>query len=333
MAVLIDHLNKSIYLGSICVLVLVSMSFIPLTRISAQETLRAHAEVLGADAPFSFPEKVVVGPDKNIYFLDTALSGIFVQDFKAGVVKRMCGAETVHSPSDMSVDVDGQLWILNQNGSKISRLDRKCATTGEISLINPSLRIANNSFGEVIVLNETGPSLFALFSPQGKLLRSFGDRVKYAEEVATNELSDGHIVPDKNGGFFFSFNYPPLIRHYSRAGGLLNQFKPESDIQIDPPNISVRSVANSVSISSKYQILVLDMAADDQNRLYLLISGKNKIPALSQGTPKLVVSTSKGRTLKSVTLANNYHRVLAGNGNLYLLRNRPPLRLDSYEVF
>ena len=158
MAVLIDHLNKSIYLGSICVLVLVSMSFIPLTRISAQETLRAHAEVLGADAPFSFPEKVVVGPDKNIYFLDTALSGIFVQDFKAGVVKRMCGAETVHSPSDMSVDVNGQLWILNQNGSKISSLDRKCATTGEISLTNPSFRIANNSFGEVIVLNETGPS-------------------------------------------------------------------------------------------------------------------------------------------------------------------------------
>lgn len=333
MAVLIDYLPRSISLRSICVLVLVCLSFIPLTRISAQETLRAHSEVLGANAPFSFPEKVVVGPDKNIYFLDTTLSGIFVQDFKTTTVKRLCGAESLRSPSDLSVDGKGQLWILNQNGSRISKLDPKCATAGKITLTNLSLRIANNSFGEVIVLNETGPSLFSLFSPQGKLLRSFGDRIIYAEEVATNELSDGHIVPDKNGGFFFSFNYPPLIRHYSRTGRLLEEFKPESDISITPPNITVRSVGNSVSVSSKYQILVLDMATDDQSRLYLLISGKNKIPALSQGTPKLVVATSKGRVLKTVTLANNYHRVLAGNGSLYLLRNRPPLRLDRYEVF
>ena len=333
MAVLIDYLHSLIPLRLICVFVLTCLSFIPVTRISAQETLKAHSEVLGANAPFSFPEKVVVGPDKNIYFLDTTLSGIFVQDFKTSTVKRLCGAESLRSPTDLSVDVNGQLWILNQNGSKISRLDRKCATTGEIILTNPSLRIANNSFGEVIVLNETGPSLFALFSPQGKLVRSFGDRIKYAEEVATNELSDGHIVPDKNGGFFFSFNYPPLIRHYNRSGRLLDEFKPDSDISIAPPNFTVRSVGNSVAVSSKYQILVLDMTADDQSRLYLLISGKNKIPALSQGTPKLVVSTSKGRVLKSVTLANNYHRVLAGNGNLYLLRNRPPLRLDRYEVF
>ena len=332
MAVLIGYCQSSISLRLICVLVLVGLSLVPLTRTLAQETLRAHSEVLGANAPFSFPEKVVVGPDKNIYFLDTTLSGIFVQD-RTAAVKRLCGAESLRSPSDLSVDVNGQLWILNQNGSKISKLDRKCATTVEISLTNLSLRIANNSFGELIVLNETGPSLFAMFSPKGKLLRSFGDRIKYAEEVATNELSDGHVVPDKNGGFFFSFNYPPLIRHYSRFGRLLNEFKPDSDISIAPPSFNVRSVANSVSVSSKYQILVLDMATDDQSRLYLLISGKNKIPALNQGTPKLVVSTSKGRVLKSVTLANNYHRVLAGNGSLYLLRNRPPLRLDRYEVF
>lgn len=333
MAVLIHHPRQSISTQPIYVLALICLFFIPLTRTSAQETLKANSEILGANAPFSFPEKVVVGPDKNIYFLDTTLSGIFVQDYKTTTVKRLCGAESLRSPSDLSVDVNGQLWILNQNGSKITRLDRKCTATNEISLTNLSLRIANNSFGELIVLNETGPSLFALFSPQGKLLRSFGDRIKYAEEVQTNELSDGHIVPDKNGGFFFSFNYPPLIRHYNRTGRLLDEFKPESDISIGPPNFTVRSIANSVSVSSKYQILVLDFATDDQNRLYLLISGKNKIPALSQGTPKLVISSSKGQVLKSVTLANNYHRVLAGNGNLYLLRNRPPLRLDRYEVF
>lgn len=333
MAILINYFDRLLSLRPNRVHLLACVCLIAAMRTTAQETLRAHSEILGPGAPFSFPEQVAVGPDKDLYFLDTSLSGIFVQDSRTSTVKRLCSTESLRSPSDLSVDAQGQLWILRQNGSKISRLDRKCGIAGEISLTNLALRIANSSFGELIVLNETGPSLFTLFSPQGKLLRTFGDRFKYAEEVATNELSDGHIVPDKNGGFYFSFNYPPLIRHYSRAGHLLDEFKPESDVPIAPPNFTVRTVANSVSVSSKYQILVLDMATDDQSRLYLLISGKNKIPALSQGTPKLVVSNSKGRVLKTVTLANNYHRVLAGNGMLYLLRNRPPLRLDRYEVF
>ncbi|HJP95361.1 MAG TPA: hypothetical protein VJ875_25665 [Pyrinomonadaceae bacterium] len=212
-------------------------------------------------------------------------------------------------------------------------MNRECSVEAEIKPPNSLLRIGANSFGEVIALNETGPSLFGLFSAQGKLLRSFGERIKYQDEVATNELSDGHIVPDNDGGFYFSFNYPPLIRHYGRNGKVLSEFKPESDIPISPPNFSVRTSGNSVSIKSRYQILILDMAADRQDRLYLLISGKNKVPALTEGTPKLVITTNKGRVLKAVTLAHNFHRVLVANGNLYLFRNRPPFRLDRYSVF
>ncbi len=324
MAFLILNPVKSLTLLFACVCLLA-------VAIQAQETVRAHSEVLGKNAPFSFPEKVVVGRNNDIYFLDTTLSSIFVQDLKSGNIKPLCGAEAIRSPSDISVDVKGQLWVLNNNGSRISKLNRQCAVSEEITLPNSSLRIGTNSFGEVIVLYETGPSLFALFSPRGKLLRSFGERIQYPEEVATSELSDGHIVPDKEGGFFFSFNYPPLIRHYGRTGRLIHEFKPESDVPIAPPNITVRSVGNAVSVNSKYQILVLDMTADGRGRLYLLISGKNKVPALNEGTRKLVVANSKGQVLKTLTLDHSFHRVVAGNGNLYLLRNKPPFRLDSYD--
>jgi hypothetical protein len=302
-------------------------------QVWAQNTLRAHSEVLGADdAPFSFPEKAIVGPDRNIYFLDTSLSSIFVQDFKTKNIKRLCGPESLRSPSDMSIDTRGQLWVLHNGGAKIARLNAQCAVQTEISAPKLSLKIATNTFGELIILNETGPFLFGLFNEQGKLLRSFGERINYNDEVTTNELSDGRIVPDNNGGFFFSFNYPPLIRHYSRSGRLLGEFKPESDIAIGPPNIMVRKLGNAVSISSKYQILVLDLAVDSQGRLYVLLSGKNKVPALNEGTARLVVSTSEGRILKTVTLDRSFHRVLINKGNVYLLRNRPPFRLDKYVV-
>jgi len=331
MAVLISHPLKAVSSSLKRVQLLTCILLIAIVHASAQQKVRTHSEVLGTDPPFSFPEKVVVGPDQSIYFLDTTLSGIFVQEFKNGRIKSLC--EALRSPSDISISTKGKIWVLSNKGSKISRLTPQCSVETEIRPGQLSLRIGTNAFGEVIVLNETGPSLFTLFSSQGKLLRSFGERIKYQDEVATNELSDGHIVPDNAGGFYFSFNYPPLIRHYGRTGQLLAEFRPESDIPIAPPNITVRTSGNSVSINSRYQILVLDMAADGHGRLYLLISGKNKVPALNEGTSQLVVTTDRGRTLKTVTLAHSFHRVLVGNGNLYLLRNRSPFRLDKYLLF
>ena len=111
------------------------------THIQAQETVRAHSEILGTNAPFSFPQKVAVGRNNDIYFLDTTLSSIFIQDFKSGNIQPLCGVEAIRSPSDISVDHKGQLWVLSNNGSRISKLNRQCAVSAEITLPNLSLRM------------------------------------------------------------------------------------------------------------------------------------------------------------------------------------------------
>lgn len=300
---------------------------------TAQQPLRAHAEVLGASAPFTYPQGVVVGPDRNLYFLDPVLSSVFIHDIKTKKVRRLCGPASVGAASDIAVGARGQLWVLNQRESKVRKLSPQCAVQGEFKVSLLASRVATNAFGELIVLNTIGRSLFDLFSPDGKLLRSFGERIDYGEEITTQELSQGKIAADSAGGFFFSFNYPPLVRHYGRNGRLISEFKPESDVPIGPPNIVVKDTGVGVSVTSKYQILVLDIAADKQDQLYLLISGKNNAPAILYGTTKLRVLTKTGRTLKEVNLDHSFHRVAAGNRSLYLLRNREPLRLDEYVVF
>jgi hypothetical protein len=75
------------------------------------------------------------------------------------------------------------------------------------------------------------------------------------------------------------------------------------------------------------------MAADTGGRLYVLLSGKNKIPALTEGTQKLMVLANNGRVLRRALLENNFHRLAISNDRLYLLRNRMPLRLDEYLKF
>ena len=302
-------------------------------QATAQDALRAHAEVLNASAPFTYPASVVVGPDRNLYFVDPVLSSIFVHDLKTGNIRRFCGPDSLGTPvTDIAVGTKGQIWVLNQRESKVRRMSPQCVVEREFKVSLIAQQIATNAFGELIVLNTIG-RLFDLFSAEGKLLRSFGERIDYGEEITTQELNDGNIAPDTVGGFFFSFNYPPLVRHYSRSGRLVAEFKPESDVPIAPPDIKVGGSGSSVSVTARYQILVLDIAADKQDRLYLLISGKNKAPALQQGTAKLRILTKTGRTLKNVTLEHNFHRLTTGDKSLYLLRNRGPFRVDEYVVF
>ena len=313
-----------------CLLVVLSAAF----ESTAQEVLRAHAEVVNGSAPFTYPDAVVVGPDRNLYFLDPVLASIFIHDFKTGNVRRLCGPDSLGaSVTDLAIGTKGQIWVLSQRDSKVKRLNSKCLVESEFKVSLIARKIATNAFGELIVLNTTGRWLFDLFTADGKLLRSFGAWNDYGEEVTTQELNDGNIAPDSAGGFFFSFNYPPLVRHYSRNGRLLAEFKPESDVPIAPPDIKVGGSGGSVSLTAKYQILVLDIAADKQDRLYLLISGKNKAPALQQGTAKLRILTKTGRTLKNLTLDHYFHRLTAGDNSLYLLRKRGPFRVDEYVVF
>ncbi|HEU4833688.1 MAG TPA: hypothetical protein VFS90_04705 [Pyrinomonadaceae bacterium] len=316
--------------GNFCFALLITFALV--NCLAAQTTLQGSSQLLGADAPFNFPERLVPGPRGDVYLLDTNLSSLFVIDTRTGKINRVCGPEKLSSPSDLAVDRNGNVWVLNALKSKIYKLTQRCDVQAEIYSRQQPLRITTNSFGEVIVVSGAGKNLFELFGTDGTFLGGFGQRLDYKDETTNRELSDGLIVPDRAGGFFFSFNYPPLIRHYGRQGKLIAEFKPESDIEIAPPDVSVRKLGNSMVVRSRYQILVLDMAIDAQGRLYLLLSGQNKITALNEGARKLMVVAGNGRVLKKVELDHNFHRLATSNRRLYLLRNRKPLRLDTYAM-
>ena len=309
--------------------IVVSDWFLARGQIVSETQLRSRAQLLNSEVPVSFPERLVVTSSGKAFLLDTDLSTLFTLN-KDGSLKRMCGSESLASPSDISVDGSGNIWVLSGANSKIVKLAPNCQPQAQIVSRQMPFRIATNTFGELIVLNGAGQYLFELYGPDGKLLRGFGQRLDYKDETTNSELSDGRIAADSSGGFFFSFNYPPLIRHYGRSGSLIREFKPESEVAIEAPNISVRKQGNSMVVRSRYQILVLDLAADARGRLYLLMSGKNKVPALTEGTQKLLVLTKSGRVVRKALLENNFHRLAISNGRLYLLRNRSPFRLDEY---
>lgn len=302
----------------------------------AQESgLKLLATLFSADAgskALSFPEKLAVTSSGDIYVLDSELSNIFLLNKRSEALAGLCNPRLPNRASDISVDARGNIWILDSRNSKIARINRKCEIEAAFACRNNPLKMAANSFGEIVVLTGAGETLFDVYSVGGKLLRSFGERIRYADEAAEKLLRDGRIVADATGGFYFSFEYPPLIRHYSRNGRLLGEFRPDSDRKLDPPEVSIKQQGDALVVSSHYQVLVLDMAVDSRGRLYLLMSGQNKAVALNRGSKRLVVTTGRGKVLKSINLTERFHRIAAAGADLYLLKNRRELKLEKYAL-
>jgi hypothetical protein len=300
---------------------------------SNPETLISRGSILNGNGPFSFPEKIVSGPAKTLYLLDKELSNVFLVNSATGAVTALCSPRLPSRTSDVSVDNSGNVWILDQQARQVTSFDKQCRSRASFKLRNYANGVQLNAFGEVVVLTSGAQTLFDIYSPTGKLLRSFGKGFDYQDQFANAELNAGHLLPDPAGGFYFSFNYPPLVRHYARDGRLLAEFKPELNVPIERPQVSANMQGSSLTIRSRYQIGVLDVALDSRGRLVLLVSGEDKYQALRNGSRNLLVTNERGQILAKFALDSGpFNRLAAANGLLYLLRNRAPLHLDKFAL-
>ena len=307
-----------------------------LTTITGQQVTKLQSVgTIAREVPYSFPQKLTLDRFGNLYILDSTLSNVFMIKLSGGrtQISPLCSPRTPVRAADLSVEGNGGIWILSSNGSKIVKLDKKCDVQKSFDSKRPGLAIQVNTAGEVVVLTSSGEALFDLYAQNGTLLRSFGRRLSYGDPISDGELSNGSLVADRTGGFYFSFNYPPLVHHYGRNGQLLGEFKPPSDVHIAPANVSSQKQGNLMAVRADYQILVLDMTVDNRGRLIFLISGKPKYQAITQGSQMLLVTGGRGMVLKKAMVEDAaFHRLAAGPNGLYLLRNRDGLRLDKYQL-
>jgi hypothetical protein len=294
--------------------------------------LISRGSILDDKGPLSFPQKIVSGPSRTLYLLDTELSNVFLVNSATSAVTRLCSPRLPVRPSDASVDNSGNVWILDQQAQRVTSFDQQCRVRTSFKLERYATRVQLNAFGEVVMLTPNARTLFDIYSADGKSLRSFGEKFDYQDPFADVVLNSGPMLPDRTGGFYFSFTYPPLLRHYARDGRLLAEFKPELNVPIERPQFS-RIQGVSISINTKYQIGVLDLALDSRGRLVLLVSGENQTQAMRNGSRNLLVTNARGQTLAKFELdAGPFNRLAAGSGLLYLLRNRTPLRLDKFAL-
>ena len=133
--------------GKLCCALLlcifVSDWFLARGQIVSETQLRSRAQLLNSEVPVSFPERLVVTSSGKAFLLDTDLSTLFTLN-KDGSLKRMCGSDALASPSDISVDASGNIWVLSGANSKIVKLAPNCQPQAQIVSRQMPLRIATN---------------------------------------------------------------------------------------------------------------------------------------------------------------------------------------------
>lgn len=311
-------------IGAVCACILHSGDSFAHTRTSSLTITQLDLATANLQAQLSFPAKMVAGPSKTLYVLDTELSNVYTLNESSGDVRRLCTPKAPGIITDMAVGKWGHLWLLDSRKSRIVRLTDVCSVRAVFHARNNPLKLLVTSHNEIVVLTGRGNALFDIYDISGRLLRSFGQRFHYGDSIADIELSDGHLVPDRAGGFYFSFNYPPLIRHYEANGRLLHEFRPAASKSIGRPDVSSRREGGLLIMSAHYPLLVIDFAVDQAGGLYLLLSGEDKAAAITGGSRRLMHTTGKGQPLGEAELPGFFHRIAAGDG-LYLLRSQPEI--------
>jgi len=234
-AIRIGTFSRSIQCDSASVASKVFFSTIALVLIIFSTAAAAHTqsrklrflETILTGGPYSFPEKIARDRSGNLYILDSELSNVFVlaPQRRPARVTALCSPRTPVNAADLTVEASGAIWVLDSLHSKVARLDRNCKVERSFTTKHSALAFQVNTARELIVLTSAGEALFELYDRNGNLLRSFGRRRSYGNPIADGELSNGRLVADRSGGFYFSFNYPPLVQHYAPDGRLLDEFE------------------------------------------------------------------------------------------------------------
>ncbi len=274
------------------------------------------------ETPIIYPEKIVTGPQGQIYLLDTELDRIFLFSETSGELKPLkLRTPDKFDMADLFVDKNNTLWILDSqnNGVQAFKADGTRILTFRCSNLVRSIGVLDN--GQIVVQTGTGPHLFEVYTPKGTPVKTFGERKPASSEAEGYWLNLGwmKVAGDK---IYFCFAYPYEVRCYNASGTLF--WTHTLPLDLPKPQISVVGSSASVNMS----LSSLTIAPDRRGRIYVLVSGETRLKALDTGANRVDIISREG-TIASYSLPHSYNYMSVSGARLLLLKNRKLLRIDT----
>jgi len=289
------------------------------------------------EATFQSPDRFAVDSQGNVVVLDRGLNKVTKLSPAAKVLWNAGGTPLVPKRfdllEDVVIDTQDQVWVLNGGNNSLCIFAADGHFLRTIPLQRYPRRFVINSLGEIIANPAVGPHLFDVYSADGKYLRSFGKREKYANDTTESELNTGNLVAGPQGEVYISLVYPPVIRSYDSRGNLRWEVPIPFTPPLKKPDIKTQAESNGqISAVFDYQVASLDLSLDGQGRLLCLAAG---LPAtqVKIGTSRMDVFSPKGQHLGSVKLPVAAMRMATHWRDLFLLRaSSQDISLDRYSL-
>lgn len=173
----------------------------------------------------SYPVSICLDEKENIYVLDAGINQIIKMNNKGEVIFRIQKDFSFRGSSiPLAVDNKGRIVAVDNGNLEVKVFDNSGNFSNKFKIPWTSLSMDTDSHGNIYLSIESkhkNDPLIAVFSPDGKYIKSFGDRliIKNSENILSlNEIS---IVITKNDEIFVSFLHWPIVRKYTGQGDLI----------------------------------------------------------------------------------------------------------------
>lgn len=269
-----------------------------------------------------YPDQLVAGSGRQIFLSDSESGRLFSVSLKDGQLNRL----DIKAPfSDFVVGKQETFWLLDSSSRSVSayrRRDGKRVRTFQCSPASLAIGILDD--GTLVIHAGSGPHLFELFTPEGALIKTFGEPQPASSEAERFFLNFGKMsVAGQN--IYFCFQNPYEIRCYNSTGAL--EWTHTLPLSVPPPKIRVSGTTTSVNM----YFSCLAIAADNRGNVFVLESGELNVRAYAKGSGKLDVVSRAGLRRRYV-LDNAYVSISFSKRGLLAMRNGKRLLIDLYSL-
>lgn len=222
---------------------------------------------------FRSVQKITQDSSGNIYVSDSYKSAVFKFNPSGKLLSRIEGKgkgkllkpNLIFSKQDdlyiqdleketiLCMDLDGNY----QNKLKISSLDDFIFDPNGNLYMAPTVKDPNTPLVQVRSLEEHS-------------LRSFGKPVSYRHSLGV--LNSRTLAVDRKGALWVAFTYFPIVRKYSKQGGLIFEFKIDNLIMKAKEQYNLKKIGRGIARSSQrvgYMEVIEDIEAY-KDKIYLL---------------------------------------------------------------
>lgn len=193
--------------------------------INAEQKLEFRPLLPEDNDILSYPVSICLDEKENIYVLDSGMNRIVKLNNKGKVIFKI-EKDFLFKGSrvPLAVDQSGRIIAVDNGNLEVKVFDDSGKSSYGFKIPWTSLSMDADSNGNIYLSMESRDkedSLVAVFSPEGKYLKSFGKRLITQNPNNILSLNEIAISITKDDEIFISFLHWPIIREYTNQGILI----------------------------------------------------------------------------------------------------------------